>query len=148
MSDNNPYTKASNSYGLTAAATDQRSLEGQVLLKSAKKLEDLSLRLASGEPVPLEDINATLTHNRKLWQLFASDMANPDHLLPQEIKNNIASLALFVFKRTNEVFIDPTAGKLQILIEINRNIASGLMKKLATPQTPPAQAHSSGQINI
>lgn len=146
MSDKNPYAAAANAYGSTAAATDPRALEGQVLLKAAAKLENLSERLKGGEKVPLEDISEVMTFNRKLWTIFASDAANPDHPLPKEIKNNIATLAVFIFKRTLEVLIETTPEKLQVLIEINRNIAAGLLKRAASVPEPAAQnSQAAGQ---
>jgi flagellar protein FlaF len=140
MSANNPYTTAAGAYGNTAAATDQRSLEGQVLMKSAMKLEALQKRLQAEEPVSYAEIGETLEYNQKLWQLFVNETINPDHPLPQDIKNSIASLGVFVFKRTKELLAEPQASKFNILVDINRNIASGLMKQAALPATPATPA--------
>ncbi|MCK5555840.1 MAG: flagellar biosynthesis regulator FlaF, partial [Alphaproteobacteria bacterium] len=129
MSSNNPYSNASDAYGTTAAATDQRSLEGQILLKAAQKLEDMAKRLEAGENPSLEESGETLTYNQKLWQFFVGEMMNSDHSLPLDIKNNIASLAVFVFKRTQEIMIDMKPEKFKALININRNIAAGLMSR-------------------
>lgn len=137
MSNQNPYSKAAGAYVTQATATDQRALEGTVLLQAAQKLEDLMIRLEKGEKASLEELGATLTHNRKLWELFANDMANPEHILPQDLRNNIASLAFFVFKRTQEILIETHPDKFRALISINRSIAAGLMKKVAVA-TPPA----------
>jgi flagellar protein FlaF len=125
----NPYSRAAGAYGNTASTTDPRMLEGQVLLKAAQKLEDIANRLKNGENVDFRDVGDVLDYNQKLWTLFVSDASDPGHPLPQEIKNNIASLGLFIFKRTVEVRANPEAVKMQILININRNIAAGLMKQ-------------------
>lgn len=142
MSNKNPYTQAADAYGNTAGATDQRSLEGKVLLKSARQLEELSKRLKAGEIVSLEDIGHAVEYNRKLWMVFVNETMNDDHPLPQEIKNNIASLGVFVFKRSTDILADTTPEKISALIEINRNIAAGLMKQPKSaenkaPETPP-----------
>ena len=134
----NPYGSAAEAYGNTAASTDPRALEGQVLLKAAARLEKLGERLKSGEKVPLEDISEAVDYNRKLWTVFASDTINPGHPLPQEIKNNIATLAIFMFKRSMEVLIDTKPEKLQAMIDINRNIAAGLLKQVKPPALPAA----------
>lgn len=129
MSDKkNPYASAVEAYGTMAGIGDQRAMEGRVLLKAAAKLEALAKRLDAGEKPPVAETGEILEYNQKLWQLFVEDARNEDHPLPQEIKNNIASLALFIFKRTMEALIEPKAEKLQAMIEINRNIAAGLMK--------------------
>lgn len=152
MSNHNPYSKAADAYGTTAAATDQRALEGKILLKAAQKLEDLAKRLSGPDKVSREEIDEALLYNQKLWQLFAEDMMNDDHLLPQEIKNNIASLAVFVFKRSREILIETSPEKFKALININRNIAAGLMKRpapapaahaAAAPASPEAAATDS-----
>jgi len=135
MSNKTPYSTAADAYGNTAAETDQRALEGKVLLKSARLLEDLSKRLGGDEKVPLTEIGDTIEYNRKLWMVFVNDTMNDEHPLPQEIKNNIASLGIFVFKRSNEVLIDTTPEKIQVLIDINRNIAAGLMKQRTSAKT-------------
>jgi flagellar protein FlaF len=144
MSSQTPYSKAAGAYVTIATATDQRTMEATVLLQAAQKLEDLAGRIQAGEKIKLEEIGNTLTHNRKLWELFVSDINNPDHHLPLELRNNVASLALFIFKRTTEILIDTQAEKFKALVNINRSIAAGLMKKPAgaaapAPQNQPAE---------
>lgn len=150
MSNPNPYSKAAGAYVTQATATDQRTLEGTVLLQAAQKLEDLANRIESGEKISLEELGMTLTHNRKLWELFVNDMGNPDHALPQDLKNNIASLAFFVFKRTQEILVETQAEKFRALISINRSIAAGLMKKVTvsapSSATPSAETAATDRI--
>lgn len=151
MPASNPYHNASDAYSNTAAATDQRSLEGKVLMKAAMRLEQLSERLTNGEKPTLEEISEAVEYNQKLWTLFLSETMNEDHPLPQEIKNNIASLGTFVFKRTIDVLADTRPEKIRVLIDINRNIASGLLKSAsqapATPAQPPAADTTSGKTD-
>ena len=141
----NPYGKAADAYSSTAAATDQRALEGKILQKAAQKLETLCSRLQNGEKIPLEEIGDTFEYNRKIWTLFVSETMNDAHGLPQGIKNNIASLGIFVFKRSHEALIDPTPEKIKPLIDINRNIASGLLKQATAPLPPVPSTLSSKQ---
>lgn len=138
MPNNNPYLNASNAYGTTAATTDQRSLEGKILLKSAMQLEQLATRLRNGEKASLEEIGEVLEYNQKLWTLFVSETMNEEHPLTQDIKNNIASLGIFVFNRTKDILIDTKPEKFGALVDINRNIAAGLMKQSGQPL--PAEA--------
>jgi len=140
MSHNNPYTHATNVYGnnAKAAVVDQRMLEGQLLMKAAQKLDGLSKRLASGEVVPPLELEEILTYNRKLWTVFSTEAGEDEHGLPQEIKNNIATLAVFIFKRTIGILADPVPEKIAALIEINRNIASGLLKNNQPKEAEPA----------
>ncbi len=139
MSNKNPYSQAAGAYVKIATATDQRTMEATVLLQAAQKLEDLARRLQDGEKVRLEELGEILNHNQKLWQLFVSDMDNPDHHLPQDLRNNVASLAFFVFKHTQDILVETLPEKFQVLININRCIAAGLMKK---PDAATAAKHT------
>ena len=146
MSKNkNPYGIAADAYSSSdlKGDTDPRTLEGRVLMKSAAKLEELQKRLQSGENVHPNDIGDALDHNQKIWTVLVGDMADPVHNLPQNIKDNIASLGMFVFNRTREVLIESRPEKLKVLIDINRNIASGLLKKNAAAATPAAKSGES-----
>lgn len=135
------HSRAAGAYGSTAAATDPRALEGHVLLKSAQILEDLMNALKAGEKVSLTDIGMVLDHNQKLWTLLASDATDAASPLPDDLKNNIASLAAYIFNRMLDIRADCEPGKFEILIKINRNIASGLLsKKAESPSTPSAAA--------
>lgn len=132
MHDKNSYAAASLAYGSALAETSPRALESQLLLKSATQLENLANRLRGGEEVSVQEIGSVLEFNQKLWTVFVGDTMDKEHPLPQEIKNNIASLGVFIFTRTRDLMIDCSAPeRLKILIDINRNIASGLMKSAA-----------------
>ncbi len=53
-------------------------------------------------------------------------MAREDSPLPREIRQNIINLGLFIFKHSFALMIDTDPAKLQVLININREIAAGL----------------------
>jgi len=67
-----------------------------------------------------------LTYNRKLWTILITSATSEESELPQDIKNNLASLGVFVFKHTMAILVEPEPDKLDTLISINRNIAAGL----------------------
>ncbi len=142
----NPYAQATSAYGKTHEETDERGLEAKALLNAAMKVELIQQRLKQGENVPVVDLGEALEFNQKLWIFFVNESMSPEHPLPQEIKNNIASLGVFVFGRTQEVMINPAPEKMNILISINRNLASGLMKQVGgTPA--PAQPHEKPAVD-
>lgn len=139
----NPYSHAAGAYGAANKQKEGRDLEAAVLLKSALQMEQLARRLSGGENVSVEETDTVLTHNRKIWEVFLDDMSNPEHPVPQTIKNNVASLAVFVFKKTIEILAAPSAEKITVLVDINRSIASGLSKKVpgaAPPASPTTEA--------
>jgi flagellar protein FlaF len=129
-----PHTRAAQAYTHQGAAVvDQRQLEANVLLKAANLLD-----AACREPQPQRPLEAALLHNRKLWTVFAAEAADGAGRLPNDLRNNIGSIAIFVFKRTLELMGKPETTKVDALIEINRTIAAGLMSRAGTAVPAPA----------
>ena len=63
---------------------------------------------------------------RKLWSIFvgeAIDDKNPESI---EIRQNIANIGIFVMTQSAALAIKPEVERMQALIDINRNIATGL----------------------
>lgn len=126
-SQNNPYAQAAGAYGDHSQkhTPDQRELEARVLLKSAKMLQDLK---DDWKNVDAELLDSTLRYNRQLWLIFYDTaVENPEEGRPDDLRSNIINLANFVFKRELEIIKDKDPEKLDILININKEIAAGLM---------------------
>jgi len=106
---------------------DQRELEAHVLLKSAKFLADLQGDWDNVTPDILEE---TLRYNRQIWVMFYDNaIQNPEGDRPNDLRSNIVNLANFIFKRELEIIGSPEKNKLDVLVNINREIAAGLMTK-------------------
>jgi flagellar biosynthesis activator protein FlaF len=119
-----PYRRAAGAYSRGSRdAVSPRRLEGDVLLQTAQRLDELR---RDWSPERYGELESVLLHNRKLWTLFAAEMANDTSDLPLDLRNNIASIAVFVFKRSLELLAKPAAEPIAALVEINRNIAAGL----------------------
>lgn len=119
------FTSASRSYESAAkAATSGREVEANALFKAARLLE--ACRTNWDAPDRGERLNEALRFNQRLWTVFQSDVGRPDNELPTDLKVNLLRLSAFVDRRTFEVLADATPDKLQVLIDINRNIALGL----------------------
>lgn len=133
---NNPYANAAGAYGSNAQKneTDQRELEARVLLKSAKFIQDLQ---NDWENMNSEILEETLKYNRKIWLMFYDTaMENPDGDRPNDLRSNIINLANFIFKREGDILAKPEKQKLDVLININREIAAGLMTKPVVEKGP------------
>lgn len=132
----NQHAQAASVYGesIQKNTPDQRELEAHVLLKSAKFLKDMQNDWDNITPEFLEE---TLKYNRQIWMMFYDTaIENPEGDRPNDIRSNIINLANFVFKREIEIMGTPEKGKIDVLININREIAAGLMsKEKATAQT-------------
>ena len=107
---------------MAQATQSPRELEANVLIKAASRLQAIRDDW-DGRRAELDD---ALTFNRKLWTILVTSATDAENPLPQEIKNNIATLALFIFNRTMAVMAEPTPEKLAPLININREVAAGL----------------------
>lgn len=126
---NNPHAQAAGAYDQNAQAhtPDQRELEGRILLKSAKMIKDLQ---KNWDSINGDLLEATLKYNRQIWMMFYDTaLENPEGDRPSELRSNIINLANFIFKREIEIMAEPKKEKLDVLININKEIAAGLMSK-------------------
>jgi len=71
--------------------------------------------------------------NRRLWTTLATDCANPNNGLPEQVRANIISLSIWVDKHTSSVMRQEQA--IQPLIDVNRIIMQGLAGQ--TGNAPP-----------
>ena len=115
MTDN-PYTTAE------ASALPQNELEARALVRTASRLNNIKEHW----PVSATELNEALDLNRKLWTILVTGATEESNPLPIEIKQNIFNLAHFIFKHTFAIMAKPSAQSLEILININMNIARGL----------------------
>jgi len=100
-----------------------RELEATLLLKSAARFQ--AIRDAwEGRKA---DLNDALLFNRKLWTIFIDSITREDHPLPRDVRQNVASLGVFVINRTIKLTGDPKPEGLGSLININRELAAGLL---------------------
>ena len=107
-----------------------RATEAWALTEAARRMS-----LAQKPEVPEEDMLAALRLNWRLWTIFQAELASPECALPIEIRQDMLSLCNFIDRRTVEIIADVDRAKLDILININRQIAAGLF-------SIPAQAES------
>ncbi len=114
---------AAEAYNQIARTTrSPRDLEADLLLKAASQLQ----MLKDGWDEGADGLDAALHYNRRLWTVFVGSVARAENPLPLEIKNNVASLGAFIFHHTIQVQRRPAPEQLTPLIDINRELASGL----------------------
>lgn len=140
---NNPYAQAAGAYDTNAQANagNQRELEARVLLKSNRMLQQL---IDGWDDRPKDLLEETLKYNRQVWMLFYDTaLENKDGDRPNDLRSNIVNLANFIFKREMEIMANPQKEKLDILININREISAGLMINQENETTAePAQENA------
>lgn len=131
--DNPPITMPSSqdvasAYDLNAQtlADNQRELEARILLKSNRMIQQL---VTIWNERPNELLEETLKYNRQIWMLFYDTaIEKQKNSTSDALSNNIVNLATFIFKREMDVLATPAKEKLDILVSINHEIASGLME--------------------
>jgi len=100
-----------------------RDLEAGLLSKSASNLQRIQ---DNWETSTRDDLAVALRFNRRLWTVFMSSVTDPASPLPVDLRQNVANLGIFVAKHTLQLQLEPAPRKLDVLININRQIAAGL----------------------
>jgi flagellar protein FlaF len=118
---------AAQAYGNVINETaSARELEANLLLRSAARFQ----AIRDGWDSRKAELNDALLFNRKLWTFFLASIMRDDNPLPIEIRRNVTNLGIFVMNRTIKLTGDPKPEPLGILININRQLASGLQSKV------------------
>lgn len=121
---------ATQAYQTVAKRTgNPRDLEANLLSKSALNLQ----RIRENWELADTELPAALKYNRKLWNVFLNSATQEENPLPAAIRQNIANLGLFVLNHTIKLEARPEASKLEILININREVAAGLRAQMHAP---------------
>jgi flagellar protein FlaF len=108
-----------------------RELEANLLSKSAGNLQRIRDNWEAG--ATQSDLAAALRFNRRLWTVFMTSVTSNESQLPQDVRENVANLGIFIAKHMLQLQIEPAAQKLDVLININRQLAAGLR---ASPTQP------------
>jgi flagellar protein FlaF len=109
-----------------------REVEAMAFTKAAVLLEEAKKHTGN-----IEEYSKALRFNHLLWTIIQADLTEPDNELPPEIKANVMSLSIFVDKQTTKALRSSVPTDLDVLININRNLAAGLR---TTPQTATTTA--------
>ncbi|TAN45964.1 MAG: flagellar biosynthesis regulatory protein FlaF [Nitrospirae bacterium] len=108
----------------TSNSQSGREVEASVLEKAAAMLKDCKERW--NEQGLETRLNDALGFNNLIWSIFKSEISKGTTPIPVEIRQNLLQLSDFIDKRSEEIKKAPSADKMDILININLNIASGL----------------------
>ncbi len=120
--------QAAKAYGAVAQKiANPRELEANLLLDAAARLQTIR----DGWDSKNSELNAALLNNRKLWTIFISSATSPENPLPASVRQNVINLGLFVLKQTIAILANPKPDTLGSLININRELAAGLLGRAA-----------------
>ncbi|SCA57856.1 conserved hypothetical protein [Candidatus Terasakiella magnetica] len=84
-------------------------------------------------------MQAALRKNWKLWTIFQAELAIAEETpVPEDVRINMLTLAKFVDNHTVQQLSDPQAERVMVLVDINRNIANGLLEGAQNADAAPA----------
>jgi flagellar protein FlaF len=118
-----------------------RDTEAHALLEAARRL-DAAVR----DPGNRDVYRSALRLNWRLWTIIQADVSSEGSPLLDEIRQNILSLSVFIDRHTVKALAEPDAARLSVLIEINRNIAAGLMVNVEAAGAAAASPSESGGV--
>jgi flagellar biosynthesis activator protein FlaF len=106
------------------SALSDREAEAAVLMKAAAMMKHVQSHWSA----PDRDITLekALRYNQRLWTFFQVALLDEQNPLPQNIRENVLRLSAFIDRRIFDTLAYPSPEKLDILININTNIAAGL----------------------
>ncbi len=106
------------------ATQSGREIEAAVLTRAAVKLKECQDNWDA--PDRDQKLDEALKYNQRIWSIFQSELSRDDHEMPKKLRLDILRLAAFIDKRIFETMAFPEPGKLNIVININNNLAAGL----------------------
>jgi flagellar protein FlaF len=103
-----------------------REIEELVLSRAALKLAEVQ----NNWDAPDRDkrLDEALRYNQRIWSIFQGELLKEDNPLPRQLRADILSLSAFIDRRIFEVMASPDPEKLNVIIQINLNIAAGLRR--------------------
>jgi len=116
------------------SALPPREVEAMAFTKAALMLDE-----AKGQTDDYDAYAAALKFNQLLWTIIQADIVDAANKLPPQLKANILSLSIFVDKQTVKALADTNGDYLDSLIDINKNLAEGLLTKPETSDQPAAE---------
>lgn len=117
---------AVNAYAKTTIETaSPRALEANLLLQAAAKLQAIADSWSDEAP----GLDEALLYNRRLWTVFLDAVTSESNQLPQQTRENIRRLGVYVMAETFSMMTKPRPEHLKSIIKINRGLAAGLREK-------------------
>lgn len=104
-----------------------RDIEASALTNAALKLTECQNNWDADDRDA--KLSEALRLNQMVWSIFQGELAKEDNPLPKQLKQDILSLSVFIDKRIIDILAFPEPEKLNIIININLGLASGLKEK-------------------
>lgn len=104
------------------------------LTTTARRMAD-----AQRPGVSREQVLDAVRINWRLWTIIQAEQSAPECTTEKSIREGLLNLSNFIDRRSVELLAKPDPEKLDVLININRNIAAGLLGTDLTPEQRAAR---------
>ena len=119
-----------------------REVEAAVLQKAALLFRRAQSSLKDGTLSP--EAEEALQFNRRIWEVLRNGWTAKDCNLPDQIRENLLNLSIYMIKAEMDFRADPVGRRLNGLIQVNEALASGLEAQQRNARSlEPAGAHTS-----
>jgi len=138
-----PYQNQLNKYDRPPEPGNPSRTEAWALIEAAKRMAAAITQGPDDDKETREARKGALRLNWRLWTIFQAELSQERIDMAPELHRNMLTLCQFVDKHTVGAIFEPTAENMTVLIDINRNIASGLMD---VPDVPEEDAPTEDKI--
>ncbi len=119
--------------------------EAWALIEVARRIGAIIRFGDLAKPEDKKRLREALRLNLRIWTIIQAEQTAGEAMLPEDVRLNILTLCKFIDNQTVDTMINPTAEKAVTLININRNIAAGLLgsvsdEDLSDPEGASADA--------
>ena len=108
-----------------------REIEAAVLTKAACKLKECQQNWDSEDRK--QKLDDALKYNQLIWSIFQGELKKDDNPLDTQLRADLLQLSALVDRQIFETMGDPSPDKLDLVIDINNNIAAGLRQTAGIP---------------
>lgn len=129
MSQENQATTYGNAVQAGYATIPQGGLpqytEAWALIEAARRMAEATVAENAKE-----ETRKALRLNWRLWTIFQVELTTGDSNVPEDVRMNMLTLCKYVDQHTVGAIAEPTTEKIEVLVNINRDIAGGLLDGL------------------
>ena len=114
--------------------------EAWALIEAARRMAE-----ATAAENAKEEMRETLRLNWRLWTIFQVELTTGESNVPEDVRMNMLTLCKYIDQHTVGALAEPTTEKIEVLVNINRDIAGGLLDGLKKTVEEAEKAHAADQ---
>jgi len=99
--------------------------EAWALIEAARRMAE-----ATAAENAKKAMREALRLNWRLWTIFQVELATGESNVPEDVRMNMLTLCKYIDQHTVGAIATPTTEKIEVLVNINRDIAGGLLDGL------------------